>query len=929
MNIEKFTINASSRIAESQNLANNLKNPEITDFHLLYSMLESSDSIVKEILLDLGIDLMILKSSVKKEIDNLPKIEGHYDLRISYTLNDILREAENIASKNKDEFITEEHLILAILKVWSEKIKNIFSTLNVKYDDILKVIEKFRNWEKVTSNDSENKLNALKKYWIDLVEMARNWKIDPVIWREEEIRRTIQILSRRTKNNPVLVWDPWVWKTAIVEWIARKIVEKEVPENLLWKRIITLDMWALLAWAKYRWEFEERLKAVIKEVEKSNWNIILFIDEIHTIVWAWNQEWQADAWNLLKPSLARWALHLIWATTINEYRKYIEKDPALERRFAQVIVDEPTREDALAILRGIKDKYETHHGIKITDNAIISAVDLSIKYITDRKLPDKAIDLIDEALSSVKLKTISKPVELDILEKKIRNLEIELEAKKSEIPLSQPFPPGEKGASKNIPSPSGGGLGWGTLENLEREIASKKEEYKSLEVSWKKEKDLITKSKELREKIEKLKVKAKNFERDANYSEVAKINYSEIPALEKEISEIDEKLEDIKKSWKSYLRDKVTQEDIAEIISKWTSIPVSKLVQTEKDKILHLEEYLKKSVVWQDKAIFAVANAIKRAKAWLNDENKPLWSFLFLWPTWVWKTETAKALALNLFDSKDAFIRIDMSEYMEKFSVQRLIWAPPGYVWYEEWWQLTEAVRRKPYSVILFDEIEKAHPDVFNVLLQVLDDGRLTDSKWRTVNFKNTIIILTSNIWSKKIQELINEIPLSQPFPPREKGVINKDNYSFSPGGKDKVNWVGNSRESTLGYAWKADRGTIEKQLLAELKNYFRPEFLNRIDDIVVYNPISKEMILEIVDILLKDVSKILEAKNINVNFSKELKEYLIKVWFDSEFWARPMKRAVTNIVLNELSNFILKDELKPWDDVILSIENDKLVLKR
>ncbi len=882
MNIEKFTINASSRIAEAQNLANNLKNPEITDFHLLYSMLESSDSIVKEILLDLGADLMILKSSIKKEIDNFPKIEWHYDLRISYPLNDILREAENIAWKNKDEFITEEHLILAILKSWSEKIKNIFSTLNIKYDDILKVIEKFRNWEKVTSNDAENKLNALKKYWIDLVEQARNGKIDPVIWREEEIRRTIQILSRRTKNNPVLVWDPWVWKTAIIEWIARKIVEREVPENLLWKRIITLDMWALLAWAKYRWEFEERLKAVIKEVEKSNWNIILFIDEIHTIVWAWNQEWQADAWNLLKPSLARWALHLIWATTINEYRKYIEKDPALERRFAQVLVDEPSREDALAILRWIKDKYETHHWIKITDNAIISAVELSIKYITDRKLPDKAIDLIDEALSSVKLKTISKPVELDILEKKIRNLEIELEAKKSENtpPLT---PPLQEGKIQNPPPPARGELEGG-LEKLSHEIASKKEEYKSLEISWKKEKDLIVASKQLREKIEELKIKAKTFEREANYQEVAKISYSEIPALEKEISEIDNKLEEIKNSGKSYLRDKVTDEDIAEIISKWTSIPVSKLVQSEKDKILHLEEYLKKSVVWQDKAIFAVANAIKRAKAWLNDEHKPLWSFLFLGPTWVGKTETAKALALNLFDSKDAFIRIDMSEYMEKFSVQRLIGAPPGYVWYEEWGQLTEAVRRKPYSVILFDEVEKAHPDVFNVLLQVLDDGRLTDSKWRTVNFKNAIIILTSNIWSKKIASLIEE---------------------------------------------KKSEDEINKEMLWELKNYFRPEFLNRIDDIIVFNPINHEMILEIVEILLKDVCKILEAKNIKIDFSKELKEYLIKVWFDSEFWARPMKRAITNIVLNELSNFILKDELKSWDDVLLSIENDKLVLKK
>lgn len=860
MTLEKFTINASSRIAESQELANKLNNPEITDFHLLYSMLESDNSIVKEILLDLWVDLLILKSNSKKEIDSLPKIDWHYDLRISYTLNDILKEAEKISLKNKDEFITEEHLILSTLKVWSDKIKNIFSTLNIKYDDILKVVEKFRNWEKVTSNDAENKLNALKKYWIDLVELARNWKIDPVIWREEEIRRTIQILSRRTKNNPVLVWDPWVWKTAIVEWIAKKIVEKEVPENLLSKRIITLDMWSLLAWAKYRWEFEERLKAVIKEVEKSNWNIILFIDEIHTIVWAWNQEWQADAWNLLKPSLARWSLHLIGATTINEYRKYIEKDAALERRFAQVIVDEPNREDALAILRWIKDKYETHHWIKISDSSLVSAVDLAIKYLPDRKLPDKAIDLIDEALSSVKLKAISKPVELDILDKKIRNLEIELEAKKSDNKSKE------------------------SLEKISKEIASKKEEYRSLESSWKKEKDLIDESKNIREQIENLKQKALNFEREANYSEVARINYSEIPELNKKLEEIDKKLEEIKNSWKSYLKDKVEAEDIAEIISKWTQIPVSKLIESEKDKIINLENYLKKSVVWQDKAITSVANAIKRAKAWLNDENKPLWSFLFLWPTWVWKTETAKALALNLFDSKNAFIRIDWSEYMEKFSVQRLIGAPPGYVWYEEWWQLTEAVRRKPYSVILFDEIEKAHPDVFNVLLQVLDDWRLTDSKWRTVNFKNTIIILTSNIWSKKIEELIQ---------------------------KNK------SQEE------------IQKEMIHELKVYLKPEFINRIDDIIVYNPISKDMLLEITDILLKDIEKILLEKNIKVEFSKELKEYLMKVWYDSEFWARPMKRTITNIVLNELSEFLLKDEIKPWDDIVLWIKDDKLEIRK
>lgn len=868
MNIEKFTINASTRIGESQDLANRNKNSEITWLHLLYSMLHSEDSIVKEMLLDFWVDLLVLKSSVKKELDNLPKITWNYNLALSNELNNILNEAQNIAEKNKDEFATEEHLLLSIIKNGSDKIKSILSQFNITYDEVQKVIEKFRNGEKITSNDWENKLNALKKYWIDLVELARKWKIDPVIWREEEIRRTLQILSRRTKNNPVLIWDPWVGKTAIIEWIARKIVEKEVPENLIQKKIISLDMGSLLAWAKYRWEFEERLKAVIKEVEKSNGNIILFIDELHTIVWAWAQEWQADAWNLLKPALARGSLHMIWATTINEYRKYIEKDAALERRFASVLVDEPSEEDTLAILRWIKDKYETHHGIKISDSAIVWAVELSVKYIPDRKLPDKAIDLIDEALSSVKLKTISKPVDLDILDKKIRSLEIELEAKKAEIN------PGVKGTP-----------GLERLEKLKQEIASKKEEYTRLESTWRKEKDLINSSKEIREKIDALRQKSKDYEREANFAEVAKINYGEIPALEKQILEIDNKLLEIKDTWKSYLRDKVEVEDIAEIVSKWTGIPVTKLVETEKEKLLVLEEILKLSVIWQDKAITSIANAIRRSRTWLSEAWKPIWSFLFLGPTWVGKTETAKALALNLFNSRDAFIRIDMSEYMEKFSVQRLIWAPPGYVWYEEWWQLTEAVRRKPFSVILFDEIEKAHPDVFNTLLQILDDGRLTDSKWKTVDFKNTIIILTSNIGSQKIQEMLEK------------------NKTY-----DEIN----------------------KAVMGELKNYFRPEFINRIDDIIVYNSLSKEMLEKIVDLLLVNVSKILSEKNIEVSFDKKLKDYLILVWFDKEFWARPMKRAITNIVLNELSNYLLKEEIKDWDKVKLTIENDKLkILKK
>ncbi|MDD4151993.1 MAG: AAA family ATPase, partial [Candidatus Gracilibacteria bacterium] len=590
-------------------------------------------------------------------------------------------------------------------------------------------------------------------------------------------------------------------------------------------------------------------------------NIILFIDEIHTIVGAGATEGQGDAGNLLKPSLARGQLHLIGATTINEYRKYIEKDPALERRFAQVIVDEPNRDDALTILRGIKDKYETHHGIKITDSAIEAAVDLSIKYISDRKLPDKAIDLMDEALSSVKINSISKPVELDILQKEIRTLEIELEAKKAED--------GTK--SEN-------------LQEISKKIANKKEEATKLEQAWKREKDMITGIKETREKIDSLKVEADERERNTDFAKVAKIRYGDIPTLEKEIENIEKSLSELQENGKSFLKDKVTEEDIAEIIAKWTGIPASKLIEKEKDKLLHMEEYLSKQVVGQDKAINAVSNAIRRARAGLNEVNKPLGSFLFLGPTGVGKTETAKALAELLFSDKNAMIRIDMSEYMEKHSVSRLVGAAPGYVGYEEGGQLTEKVRRKPFSVVLFDEVEKAHPDVFNILLQVLDDGRLTDSKGKTVDFKNTIIILTSNIGSYKIQDLTKD-------------------------GK-------NSDE-------------ILKEIEPDLKGHFRPEFLNRIDDIIVFNPLSEEMLKNIVTILLKNVAKILQDRDIKVEFSEKLKDYLIKVGYDKEFGARPMKRAITNVIMNNLSTKIISNEIKAGDNIILSVdEKGNLTIK-
>ena len=617
-------------------------------------------------------------------------------------------------------------------------------------------------------------------------------------------------------------------------------------------------MWALLAWAMYKWEFEERFKSVIKEVEKSEWEIILFIDEIHTIVGAWNAEWQNDAWNLLKPSLARWELHLIWATTINEYRKYIEKDPALERRFASVMVDEPNKNDTLAILRGIKDKYEAHHWIKITDSAIETAVDLAIKYISDRKLPDKAIDLMDEAMSSVKLNSISKPVEIDKIEKEIRNLKIEFEAKKSEK------------------------ISESELKNLEEKISQMQKKSEEIEKSWKFEKDILTEIKQNREKIDSLKSKAIFFEREWNLWEVARIRYGEIPELEKNISANEAKMKELEKSGKNFLKNKVDKNDIAAIIAKWTWIPASKLIESEKQKLLNLENILSQEVIWQKEAIDAISNAIRRARAWLSDESKPIWSFLFLWPTWVGKTQTAKALAKALFDDEKNMIRIDMSEYMEKHSVSRLVWAPPWYIWYEEGWQLTEAVRRKPYSVILFDEVEKAHKDVFNILLQVLDDGRLTDGKWRIVNFKNTIIILTSNIWSHKIQEMTNQ--------------------------------------------WKS-YDEIFEALQDDLKAHFRPEFLNRLDDVILFHPLWKEIMLWIVDNLLAELKNKLKEKNISISFWEKIKDFLINVWYDKDFGARPLKRAITKHILNNISSKIISWEIKEWDTFELDVDDNKNII--
>lgn len=869
---EKYTQNASARLSEAQNIAITNGNPSLDSVHLLSAMLISNDSINLEILSRLKIDESGLGRMVENKINSLPKVSWQTtQLMVSQEFNQVLAYSDNLARTMQDSYITEEHLFLALIEK-ALSLSDIFKTFWINFSGYKKEVETLRNWEKVTSNTAENMYESLKKYTIDLVEMAKNWKIDPVIGREEEIRRTIQILSRRQKNNPVIIWDPGVGKTAIVEWIARKIVEQDVPDNLKWKKIMSLDMWALLAGAKYRWEFEERLKAVLKEVEKSDWWIILFIDEVHTIVWAGWQEGTWDAGNLLKPALARGQIRVIWATTINEYRKYIEKDQALERRFQPVMANEPSEEDAIAILRGIKDRYEAFHWIKISDKALVSAVELSNKYISDRKLPDKAIDLIDEAASSVKMSTTSKPVELDMFEKEIRFLEIEKEA------LNQ-----EKNPDKL------------RLEEIEKELANTKENLRTKLSKWQGEKDLIMKIKDKKDEIEKLKTEAEDLERKFDFGAVARIRYSDIPALEKEITETENILEENKKRWETYLKDRVDAEDIASIVAKWTGIPAGKLIEEEKEKYLKLFERLKEKVVGQDEALKLVSEAILRNKAWLSDEKKPIWSFLFLGPTWVGKTETAKALALELFNDKNAFIRIDMSEYMESHSVARLIGSPPWYVGHDEWGQLTEAVRRKPYSVILFDEIEKAHPQVFNIFLQILDDGRLTDSKWRTVNFKNTIIIMTSNIWSE-------EFSFDNPHIWFDVESEWKD--------KKKPKIIRNFEE-------------IKSRVISKLRTHFRPELINRIDDIIVFNALNNEVLVWIVDILLGEIAELLKPRHIKINFNKNLKEYLIKVGYEPVYWARPLKRAITKYVLNPLSNKILDWSVNEWDEIIIDIDKN------
>ena len=863
MDIQKFTQKSIEAIQKAQNLAIEHENSQIDQEHLLYALLIGDNSLIKELLKKMNVSDEFEKA-IKREIENKPSMHSNArqmdQVYISRDTDEALTDAQNTAEKMKDEYVSVEHIMIGLIDKANSKLKELFRTFNINKNNFLKVLSEVRGNTRVTTDNPEETYDALKKYGTDLTEMARKQKLDPVIGRDDEIRNVIRILSRKTKNNPCLIGEPGVGKTAIAEGLALRIVRGDVPENLKDCTIFSLDMGALVAGAKYRGEFEERLKAVLQEVKKSEGKIILFIDELHTIVGAGKTDGAMDAGNLLKPMLARGELHCIGATTLNEYRQYIEKDPALERRFQHVLVDEPTVEDTISILRGLKERYEVYHGVEISDNAIIAAATLSHRYITDRFLPDKAIDLIDEACSMIKTEMESMPTELDEISHKIMQHQIEAEALKKEK---------DEQSQKR-------------LEVIQKEIAEMQTKFNEMKAKWENEKDAISKVQKLREDIERVNGEIEKAERNYELNKAAELKYGKLPELQKELKKEEEIAAKSKES--SLLRTKVTDEEITKIIAKWTGIPVTKLMESEREKILNLGSILHKRVIGQDEAVDKVTDAIIRSRAGIQDSRRPIGSFMFLGPTGVGKTELAKALAESLFDDEHNIIRIDMSEYMEKFSVSRLIGAPPGYVGYEEGGQLTEAVRRKPYSVILFDEIEKAHPDVFNVLLQVLDDGRITDSQGRTVDFKNTIIILTSNLGSEYILEGIND-----------KGELTEE-------AKDKVEKL--------------------------LKQSFRPEFLNRLDEIVFYKPLTQNEIGKILDLLIADLNKRLAEQEISVKLTNSAKNYLITNGYDAIYGARPLKRFVQKKVETLIAREIIKQTILPKQKVTIDCKNDELVIK-